>query len=513
MKRNIVLILLLFVTGAYVATAQTDKKVTIHNDENGTDEDIDLPEAMTIEADSLLKEWSAKKYLVPDTNCANPDVNPYFDTDVYKARLRKLPTVMEMPYNPVVQKFIDQYSGRLRKSVSYMLGASNFYVPIFEEALDRYNLPLELKYLPVIESAFNPFAVSRVGAVGLWQFMLKTAKRYNLQVNSLVDERRDPIKSSEAAAHYLSDLYKIYGDWSLVIAAYNCGPNIISRAMHRAGGAKDYWRIYPYLPAETRGYVPAFIAANYIMNYYCEHNICPMKATIPLTTDTVVLNRDVYAEQIAAYCKIDMEEIRALNPQYKTNLFPGSSEPSTLCLPQDLLNTFIDARDSVYTYRLDELTTKREEVEVKEPQPTRSYSRRRRHSRRYTAPQKQEEVVEQPKEEKKEEAKEEPAEETRTTSSRSSRRHSESSSRSSKKSKSSDSRSSKRSGKSSKSKSSKSKSSKSSKKTKKAKEVTIGSGESLSTIAEKHHTTVSKLKKLNKINGSTIKAGKKLKVK
>ena len=205
-----------------------------------------------------------------------------------------------MPYNEVVQKFIDRYSGRLRHSVSYMLGASNFYMPIFEEALETYGLPLELKYLPVIESALNPTEVSRVGATGLWQFMLATGKRYGLEVNTLVDERRDPIKASYAAANYLSDLYKVFGDWNLVIAAYNCGPDQINKAIHRSKGSKDYWQIYPYLPKETRGYVPAFIAANYIMTYYCEHNICPMTTRPPATTDTEMVSSNVHLEQIAA---------------------------------------------------------------------------------------------------------------------------------------------------------------------------------------------------------------------
>ena len=258
---------------------------------------------------------------------------------------------MEMPYNSIVQQFIDQYSGRLRRSVSYMLGAGNFYIPIFEEALDYYGLPLELKYLPVIESALEPTAVSRAGAVGLWQFMLATGKRYDLKVNSLVDERRDPIKSSWAAARYLRDLYKIYGDWNLVIAAYNCGPTKINKAIHRADGVRDYWTIYPYLPQETRGYVPAFIAANYIMTYYCEHNICPMKTKIPVTTDTIMVSRNVHMEQISALCGIDVEAIRALNPQYRTGVIPGQTEPCAIRLPQEKILAFIDQKDSLYNYR------------------------------------------------------------------------------------------------------------------------------------------------------------------
>ena len=214
----------MFVAGVLTAGAQT--KITAVDPTNQQEETIDLPEGMTYDADSLLQEWNARKYLVPDTNCENPDVD----------RLRRIPAVMELAYNDVVQKFIDQYSGHLRRSVSYMLGACNFYVPIFEEALDMYSLPLELKYLPVIESALDPRAVSHAGAVGLWQFMLDTGKRYGLEVNSLIDERRDPIKSSYAAAHYLSDLYAMFGDWNLVIAAYNCGSNAVNKAIHRAGG-------------------------------------------------------------------------------------------------------------------------------------------------------------------------------------------------------------------------------------------------------------------------------------
>ena len=232
-------------------------------DREGREEVIEFPEAMTYDLDSLLNLYMAKTYLDEADDC---NMKNYVD------RLYRMPTIMEMNYNDVVQKFIDRYSGRLRHSISYMLGASNFYMPIFEEALETYRLPLELKYLPIIESALNPKAVSRVGATGLWQFMLTTGKQYGLQVNSLVDERRDPVKSSYAAARYLSDLYNIFGDWNLVIAAYNCGPANINKAIHRANGEKDYWQIYPYLPKETRGYVPAFIAANYIMTYYSQHN-------------------------------------------------------------------------------------------------------------------------------------------------------------------------------------------------------------------------------------------------
>ena len=371
-------ILLALVVGIAPIHAQNDNKITVHDDRSGRDEVIELPEGMTLDCDTLLTAWMAQKYLYPDTTCVNPDYNPTFTNEEYQDRLRRLPVVMEMPYNAVVQKFIDQYSGRLRRSVAYMLGAGNFYVPIFEEALDYYGLPLELKYLPFIESALDPLARSHAGAVGLWQFMLSTGKRYGLKVNSLVDERQDPYKATWAAARYLSDLYKIYNDWNLVIAAYNCGPNTVNKAIHRAGGVKDYWTIYPYLPSETRGYVPAFIAANYIMNYYCAHNICPMKTRYPVTTDTITVTRDVHMDQIAELCRIDKSAIKALHPQYRPDIIPGTSEPSAICLPTEQLNAFIDLRDSIYNYRAEELLTRRTKVEVDEKLDNRSVAAQRR---------------------------------------------------------------------------------------------------------------------------------------
>ena len=313
------------------------------------DDNIVLPEGMQAqEIDSLLSEWQARSYLLFDESCETTGENPEFDAETYTHRLSRLPNVIDMPYNNVVQKYIDLYSGRLRGSVAVLLGLGNFYNPIFEEALESYQIPLELRYLPVIESALNPTAVSRAGAVGLWQFMIGTGKQYGLEVTSLIDERRDPIKASYAAARYLHDLYGIFGDWTLVIAGYNCGPNNIIKAIKRAGGAKDYWTIYPYLPAETRGYVPAFIAANYIMNYYCDHNICPVNTRLPMGTDTIQVSRNVRMERITELCNISDEELRALNPQYRTTLIPGDVHPCTLRMPTAAINAFIEAGDSIY---------------------------------------------------------------------------------------------------------------------------------------------------------------------
>ena len=409
-----------------------EDEITV-TDDNGQEEVIEFPEAMTFELDSLLNLYMSKNYLEEDNDCRMKDINPVFEKEVFIDRLKRIPSIIEMPYNEVVQKFIDRYSGRLRHSVSYMLGASNFYMPIFEEALETYGLPLELKYLPVIESALNPKAVSRVGATGLWQFMLATGKRYGLEVNSLVDERRDPIKASYAAANYLSDLYKVFGDWNLVIAAYNCGPDQINKAIHRSKGSKDYWQIYPYLPKETRGYVPAFIAANYIMTYYCEHNICPMTTRLPAKTDTIMVSRNVHLEQIAAVCNIDIEQLRTLNPAYRRDIVPGATKLSAVRLPQTEVGKFIDLEDSIYAYNAEVLFSKRATVEVNDDVPT------------YT----------------------------RKSSSRSR----------SKKARSSRGRS-----------------------------VTVKSGQTLSEIARRNGTTVAKLKRLNGIKGSNIRAGKKLRV-
>lgn len=381
-----------------------EDEITV-TDKQGNEELIEFPEAMTYDLDSLLNLYMSRTYLTGTNDCEMKDVNPTYPREVYIERLSRIPSVMELAYNDVVQKFIDRYTGRLRYSVSYMLGAMNFYMPVFEEALEAYQLPLELKYLPIIESALNPKAVSRVGATGLWQFMPATGKQYGLELNSLVDERRDPVKSSYAAARYLKALHRIFGDWNLVIAAYNCGPENINKAIRRARAAKgktqegdvltaadkDYWHIYPYLPAETRGYVPAFIAANYIMTYYCDHNICPMTTRLPAQTDTVMVRRNVHLEQVAAVLGLDIDMLRSLNPEYRRDVVPGLTKPSAIRLPLADTGRFIDNEDSIYNYRADELLNKRLEVTINDDVPTytrkstkrvtRKNSRARRNSR------------------------------------------------------------------------------------------------------------------------------------
>ncbi|MDE5739271.1 MAG: transglycosylase SLT domain-containing protein [Bacteroidaceae bacterium] len=307
-------------------------------------ESVDMPESLFVSEEELMKDYTNQTNLSVGTGTAR---TLSYDDSVLVSRLSRIPTTIEMPLNDVTRKYIDTYCSRMKGAVAVMLASSNFYNPIFEEALERYNLPLELKYLPVIESGLRPSATSRVGAAGLWQFMLATGKRYGLEVNTLVDERRDPIKSSEAAARYLRDLYDMFGDWGLAIAAYNCGEGNVQKAILRSGNQEsaDFWSVYSRLPHETRGYVPAFIAATYIMNYYCEHGIVPRETTLPLESDTVVVQREVTYAQIASLCNVTVDELRSINPQYRRDIVPVGY---VLRLPASAIEDFVLKEDSIY---------------------------------------------------------------------------------------------------------------------------------------------------------------------
>lgn len=314
-----------------------------------------IPESLDADVDSLLRTWHVQYFAKKDEYCHDDIDNVSFPDSIYQDRLERLPRVIPLPYNKVVKDCIDLYADRHRDLVRYMLGMADFYFPIIEQVLDKHGLPIELKYLAVVESALNPVALSRVGASGLWQFMLPTGKSYGLEINSLVDERLDPLKATEAACKYFKDMYAIYGDWDLVMASYNCGPGNVNKAIRRSGGKKGFWDIFPYLPKETRSYVPLFIAANYIMNYYCDHNLCPMQTSLPLATDTVMVNNALHFQQVAELLHLDIEELRALNPQYKRDIIPGNTAPSVLKLPAAKTYAFIDKEDSVYTHRIEEL--------------------------------------------------------------------------------------------------------------------------------------------------------------
>ena len=325
--------------------AQTDTVVTTQQDSVVTTV-VDVPEAFIVSEGDLMNNYTNHNHLIPAADTGNTRDIPYND-DVIRERLSRIPTTIDLPLNDITRTYIDTYSTRMKRSVAVMLGAANFYMPIFEEALERYDLPYELRYLPVIESGMRPDVTSHAGAAGLWQFIPAAGKQYGLEINTLVDERRDPIKSSEAAAHLLSDLYKRFGDWSLAIAAYNCGEYNVQKALIRAGGKEggDFWSIYNYLPRETRGYVPAFIAANYIMTYYCEHGITPMAATLPAASDTIVVSHDARFPQIASFCNVTVDELRSLNPQYRRDIVPRNY---AVRLPAQSLESFILNEDKIY---------------------------------------------------------------------------------------------------------------------------------------------------------------------
>lgn len=268
---------------------------------------------------------------------------------LYLARLDSLQSAIPLSYNDIVRNFIELYVVKKRLQVANMLGLGEYYFPFFEEALDAECMPLELKYLPVIESALNPRALSRSGACGLWQFMYSTGKMYKLEINSFIDERRDPVLSTRAAVKYLNDLYGIYEDWILVIAAYNCGPGNVNKAIRRSGGKKNYWDIYYHLPRETRGYVPAFIAANYVFNYYKEHGIYPLASSLPELCDTIVVEDALHFEQVAAKLDLSVEELRDLNPQYRADVIPaGFGKSYVLRMPYENVLDFIGCQDSIF---------------------------------------------------------------------------------------------------------------------------------------------------------------------
>lgn len=315
-----------------------------------TDPSFVYPESYEAGTHKLLQDWYLQNYIALDRS-DSPKADVYTSDEDYIKRLKAMPTEIEMPFNSIVKGCIEMYVDRKRSLIERMLGMSTYYMPIFEEALEAEGMPLELKYLPIIESALNPDAVSRAGAAGLWQFMPATARGLGLEINSLVDERRDPVKSSKMAARYLHQLHDIYGDWSLAIAAYNCGPGNVNKALRRAGeGKKDFWEIYPYLKRETRGYLPGFIAANYAMNYYDRHDISPALARRPIITDSVHVKKRVHFQQIADVLNIPIEEIRILNPQYRKDIIPGDIKPYALILPSQQVLSYIVSEDSIVAH-------------------------------------------------------------------------------------------------------------------------------------------------------------------
>jgi membrane-bound lytic murein transglycosylase D len=317
----------------------------------------DIPEEdirrITRDLDSLVNTWYVRMSLntaEKEYKATEPHI-PEFSDSVYLDRLGRINSIITLPYNNIIRSHIHVYTSRQYDKFRIMLGLQDYYFPMIEDIFGSYDLPLELKYMAVIESALNPNAVSRMGATGLWQFMASTGRMYGLTINSVLDERRDPVKSTHAAARYLKDLYKIYNDWILVIAAYNCGPGNVNKAIARSGNKKDYWDIYYRLPRETRGYIPQFVAALYSMTYNVEHNIIPIPLSLPLAVDTVMIRRDIHLRQISDVMDIQYNELRALNPQYRTGLIPGRSKPAPLTLPMTHIGDFIYLHDTIENHK------------------------------------------------------------------------------------------------------------------------------------------------------------------
>lgn len=362
MKRH--LIIALTALAALASAAPSHARNVLDLKQCLTDSTIVYPESFETDTRRLLEGWYMQNYTATDDAYTKAD--PNVTDEVIIARLKALPTVIEMPYNEVVRSYIDRYTKQGRPQVVAILGLSHYYEPIFEQVLEERGLPLELKYLPIIESSLDPNAVSRHGATGLWQFLLGTAKGLGLEVNSLVDERRDPYASSEKAADYLKDLFSTYGDWSLAIAAYNCGPGNVNKAIRRAGGDTgnpDFWNIYRYLSPETRGYVPAFIAANYVMAHHRDHGINPVLATKPLVTDTIHVSDRIHFNQISAVLDIPVDELRILNPQFRADVIPGTPDRQyTLILPTQQVQAYIMSEKEIMAYEADRYA-RREVVE------------------------------------------------------------------------------------------------------------------------------------------------------
>ena len=345
---RIKIILIIFFFAVLKANAASDVDTIIIKSDNSSDR-------IAHDLDSLVNTWYVKIAIKNNLSEYQGDTIPLQCPDsVYVKRLSKINSIISLPFNNIIRNHIEVYTIRQREKFSAVLGLRDYYFPMIEDVFDSYGLPAELKYMAVIESALNPGVVNRrSGATGLWQFMYSTGRMYGLTINSVVDERRDPLKATHAAARYIKDLYQIYNDWILVIAAYNCGPGNVNKAIKRSGNKKDYWGIYYKLPRETRGYIPQYIAAAYAVNYFAEHNIVPLPLNIPVATDTIMVNKDIHLAQISEVLGIPLGELYALNPQYKTGFVPGSSKPQTLTLPMNHLGDFINLNDTIRQYKPD----------------------------------------------------------------------------------------------------------------------------------------------------------------
>lgn len=320
------------------------------------DEDYNVNYHSPAVYDSLLANWYVKNITTSYDLFFDQfvDIDPYqslvgdVPDSVYRSRMRLLVSPISLGYNDVIKGYIISYTTKNKALIGRILGLSQVYFPMIEEELSRQGLPIELRMLPVIESALNPMAVSRAGATGLWQFMYATGKSYGLEVTSFVDDRRDPVKATQAACKYLGDLYRMYNDWTLAIAAYNCGPGNVNKALKRAGdNAKTFWDIYPYLPKETRGYIPAFVGATYAYTYHKQHGINLVYPPLPISTDTVSVSKLTHFGQISSELNLSIEMLRALNPQYKEDIIPAVEKTYSLRLPQYDVTRYLAAEQSI----------------------------------------------------------------------------------------------------------------------------------------------------------------------
>ncbi len=308
-------------------------------------------------SDSLLNIWYAHRLVNEESEDIYDMDSVKFESNVpdsvYIDRIAKMNSFITLPYNDIVKNYIIKYSEKMPTTMGRILGLCNYYMPIFEETLNRYDMPEELKAMAIIESALNPLAVSRAGAKGMWQFMYTTAKMYGLHIDSFVDERLDPVKSADAAARYMQDAYEIFGDWNLAIASYNCGAGNVNKAIRRSGGSRQFWDIWPYLPRETRGYVPAFVGALYALEYHREHGIKPEGVEMPAHVDTFRINKMLHLKQVSELTGAPLDELKNLNPQYKHEIVPGNEKEYILRIPYTYTNAFIDCEDSLYTHKAD----------------------------------------------------------------------------------------------------------------------------------------------------------------
>ncbi|SUB78548.1 Membrane-bound lytic murein transglycosylase D precursor [Porphyromonas macacae] len=316
-----------------------------------SNDDMSLPLSYDKDLEQLIKTWHAGYTKKRNSHVSSLPKNHNIPDSVYVQRLSKLPTAIPLTYNVWVKDAIEMFLYKRSGLISSVLTIGDLYFPLMDQIFDRYQLPIELKYLTIIESGLNPVAVSPAGAAGLWQFMLPTGKIYGLDINSLVDERMSLSQSTEAAAKYLRDMYNIYGDWLLVIAAYNCGPGRVNSAIRRAGGSRDFWKLYPYLPRETRRYVPLFIGAYYAMSYHKEHQIGSYEVGTPIATDTIMVNKSLTFDRVHELSGVSHEDIRILNPQYKRKVIPGNVKPYPLRLPVGAVFMLDAKRDSLFSER------------------------------------------------------------------------------------------------------------------------------------------------------------------